>query len=139
MQILIVEHHLPLARAIMRGLEEEGIAAHLARDDAEADARIRSIAYAALLVDWRVPRRGGAPLVRSWRQEGVHTPVMMLMPSESVPDLVEGFDAGADDFLALPFSFADLLCKLRALQPGIRSAVRRSAHRGRRRSLAEPV
>src|SRR5438105_3843018 len=70
MQILLLEHHLPLARAVMRGLEEEGIAAHLARDDAEGDARVRSIAYAALLVDWRVPRRGGAALVRSWRQEG---------------------------------------------------------------------
>jgi DNA-binding response OmpR family regulator len=136
MQVLLVEHHLPLARAIMRGLEEEGIDAHLARNDAEADARVRSIAYDALLVDWRVPQRGGAALVHSWRQDGVRAPVLMLMPSESVPDLVEGCAAGADDFLPLPFSFADLLGRLRALQPGTASV----AHKGsnsRRRSLAE--
>jgi two-component system OmpR family response regulator len=144
MHVLLVEHHLPLAKAIMRGLEEEGIDAHLARNDAEGEARARSIAYAALLVDWRVPHRGGAALVRAWRQDGVRTPTIMLMPSGSVPDLVEGFDAGADDFLAMPFSFADLLARLRALQPAAwpasqRLASQRLARSALAQSLAEPV
>ena len=138
MQVLLVEHHLPLARAIMRGLEEEGIDAHLARNDSEADARGRSISYDALLVDWRVPQRGGAALVHGWRQDGVRAPVLLLMPSESVPDLVEGCAAGADDFLPLPFSFADLLGRLRTLQPGTTSLASRKSN-GRRRSLAETM
>jgi two-component system OmpR family response regulator len=137
MQILLVEHHLQLARALMRGLEEEGIDAHLARDDAEGEARARSIAYAALLVDWRIPQRGGAALVRRWRQDGVHAPILMLMPTQSVPDLVQGFDAGADDFLPLPFSFADLLARLRSLRPADWPVADRFAHSSRRRSLAE--
>jgi two-component system OmpR family response regulator len=139
MHVLLVEHHLPLAKAVMRGLEEEGIDAHLARNDAEGEARSRSIAYAALLVDWRIPQRGGAALVRSWRQDGVQTPVLMLMPSGSVPDLVEGFDAGADDFLAMPFSFADLLGRLRALKATTWPVSDRFARVSRRRSLAEPA
>jgi DNA-binding response OmpR family regulator len=131
MQVLLVEHHLYLAKALIRGLEEEGIDAHLARDDSEGDARAHAIAYAALIVDWRVPRQGGASLVRTWRQDGVHAPVIMLMPSVSVPDLVDGCNAGADDFLPLPFSFADLLARLRALRPGCWPASPRFARRTR--------
>jgi DNA-binding response OmpR family regulator len=114
MPILLVEHYLPLARALRRGLEEEGIVTHLARDDVEADAQARAVPYAAVLVDWNLPGKGGAALVRGWRRDGMTAPVLMFLPSANDADLLHGLDAGADDFLPLPFSFADLLARLRA-------------------------
>jgi two-component system OmpR family response regulator len=114
MTILLVEHYPPLAKALVRGLAEEGIAAQVARDDMEADVRARAIPYAALVVDWKVPRRGGAALVRSWRQVGITAPVLLLVPSGSDADRLAGLAAGADETLPLPFSFEHFLARLRA-------------------------
>jgi DNA-binding response OmpR family regulator len=63
MHVLLAEPHLPLAKPLIRGLAEEGIAADLARDGDEADALARSGTYDALLVNWRLPRHGGAEMV----------------------------------------------------------------------------
>jgi DNA-binding response OmpR family regulator len=118
MSVLLVEPSVPLARAVLRGLEEEGIAAQLARDDTEADARVRAGGYRAVIVDWQVPRVGGVALVRSWRRAGLAVPVLLLLPSAAGADLAQGVDAGADAVLPLPFAFADLLARLRAwVQP----------------------
>jgi two-component system OmpR family response regulator len=114
MTILLVEPYSPLARALVRGLEEEGITAHVARDDVEADVRARTMPYAALLVNWNVPRKGGAALVRGWRQGGLAAPIFLFVPSPGDADRLLGFAAGADEVLALPFSFADLLARLRS-------------------------
>jgi DNA-binding response OmpR family regulator len=111
--VLLVEHYSPLARPVLRGLEEEGIAAHLAGDDLEADALARTFPYAALLIDWRIPRAGGAALVRNLRRDGLTTPVLMFLPTASSADLVEAVDAGVDEFLPLPFSLEDLLARVR--------------------------
>jgi DNA-binding response OmpR family regulator len=112
--ILLVEHHLPLANAVIRGLAEEGIDVHLAQTDVDAEARALSTPYALLVVDWHLPRQGGAALVRRWRQAGINTPVLMLLPWANGADVVEASLAGADDFLPLPFSFGDLLMRVRS-------------------------
>ncbi len=112
--ILLVEHHGPLARALLRAFEEEGIVAHRAGDDVEGDALARSIPYAAVVIDWKVPRAGAAALVRGWRRDGLTVPVLLLLPAGTVATLLEGLDAGADDFLPLPFSLDELLARLRA-------------------------
>jgi two-component system response regulator QseB len=114
MAILLVEHYLPLAKALMRGLEEEGIVTHLAREDVQAAARARSMEYAAMVVDWNIPRNGGTTLVRRLRQDGVKAPVVLLVRSTVETDPVQATDAGADDILPVPFSFADLLARLRS-------------------------
>src|SRR5262245_56486553 len=114
MPILLVEHYLPLAKPLMRGLAEEGIVAHLARTDVEGDARARALCYAAVVVDWHVPRSGGVALIQGWRRAGLTVPVLLLVPSASDADLQQGADAGADDTLPLPFSFEELLARLRA-------------------------
>jgi DNA-binding response OmpR family regulator len=114
MTILLVEHYTPLARALVRGLAEEGITAHVARDDVEADVRARTLPYEALLVDWNVPRKGGAALVRGWRWSGLAAPILMFVPSTGDADRLLGLTAGADDVLPLPFSFDDLLARLRS-------------------------
>jgi two-component system OmpR family response regulator len=117
MTILLVEPYPPLSRALVRGLAEEGITAHVARDDVEADLRARSMPYAALLVDWNVPRKGGAALVRGWRQSGLAAPIFLFVPSAGDADRLLGVAAGADEVLPLPFSFGDLLARLRSWLP----------------------
>jgi two-component system response regulator BasR len=112
--ILLLEPYRLLAKPLVRGLAEEGIVAHVARSDAEADARMRATSYAAVVVDWNVHRQGSAALVRRWRQDGVTVPVLMLVPSGSDAELLAARAAGADSALPLLFSFADLLTHLRA-------------------------
>jgi DNA-binding response OmpR family regulator len=111
--ILLVEHYSLLAKPLMRGLEEEGIVTHLARSDAEGDARVRATPYAAVVVDWHIPRQGGAALVRSWRRAGLTVPVLALLSSADEADCLLGLAAGADAVLPMPFTFADLLARVR--------------------------
>jgi DNA-binding response OmpR family regulator len=135
--ILLVEHYLPLARPLVRGLEEEGIVTHLARDDAEAATLARTTLYAALVVDWNIPRHGGAALVRAWRRDGLAVPVLLLMSVASEANLRQGRAAGADAFLPLPFPFADLVGRLRGW---IASGPTRLAEpRPKDHSLSKPV
>lgn len=115
MHVLLVEPHLALAKPLLRGLREEGIAADLARDADEARPLARPGAYDALLVNWRLPH-GGARLVRALRDGGVATPVLMFVPSDDIGHRLEAAAAGADDCLPLPFPFAELLDRLRALR-----------------------
>jgi two-component system response regulator BasR len=114
MAILVVEDYLPLARPLLRGLQEEGLAVHLARDDEEGDTLARTGGYDAVVVDWNIPRSGGAALVRRWRDDGLAIPVLLLLPSASPAAVRQGLDAGADHCLPLPFAFADLLARVRA-------------------------
>jgi two-component system OmpR family response regulator len=120
--ILLVEHYRPLAKPLLRGLEDEGVVAHLARTDGEAQERALSCPYAAVVVNWSVPRQGGVELVRSWRAAGVATPALLLVPSAEEPYVLEGLDAGADDFLPLPFSFRELLARLRTWTRPLRAS-----------------
>jgi two-component system response regulator QseB len=112
--VLLVVAYPPLARALVQGLEEEGIVTHLATTDLEADARLRTTRYAAVVVAWNIPREGGPALVRGWRNEGLAVPVLMLIPSTNGSTLFRAVEAGVDDFLPLPFPFVDLLARLRA-------------------------
>jgi DNA-binding response OmpR family regulator len=117
MPVLLVEHYPHLARALLRGLQEEGIVTHWVRDDGEADLRVRTASYSAALVNWNIPRTGGADLVRRWRQSGLAFLVLMFVPSAGDADRLTALAAGADDILPLPFSFGDLLARLRNRLP----------------------
>jgi DNA-binding response OmpR family regulator len=128
--ILLVEHYRPLAKPLLRGLEEEGVVAHHARNDGEAEERVRSHSYAAVVVNWSIPRQGGVELVRGWRRAGVATPVLLLVPSADEAYVLEGLDAGADDFLPLPFSFQELLARLRTWTRPLRASSTGAARRG---------
>lgn len=113
MQILLAEHHLSLAKPLLRGLQEEGFQADLARDDAEANQQIHSTPYAALLVNWKLPRLGALPLVQTWRESGLLIPIFLLISSPSQEEIRQGLDAGANGFLPVPFPFSELLALLR--------------------------
>ncbi|HXV58308.1 MAG TPA: response regulator transcription factor [Gaiellaceae bacterium] len=115
MRILVVEDEPKMANLLRRGLAEEGHAADLARSGADALWMARATAYDAVVLDVMLPGPDGMEVCRRLREAGVWAPVLMLTARDAVEDRVAGLDAGADDYLPKPFSFAELLARLRAL------------------------
>jgi two-component system OmpR family response regulator len=112
---LVVEDELKMAALIRRGLVEEGYAADVARTGEDAIQMARATAYDVIMLDVMLPDLDGFSVCRELRTSGVWTPILMLTARERVEDRVAGLDAGADDYLTKPFSFAELLARLRAL------------------------
>jgi two-component system, OmpR family, response regulator len=112
---LIVEDELKMAALIRRGLTEEGYAADVARTGDDALWMARAAPYDVIVLDVMLPGRDGFAVCRELRDNGVWTPILMLTARDSVEDRVGGLDSGADDYLTKPFSFAELLARLRAL------------------------
>jgi two-component system, OmpR family, response regulator len=112
---LIVEDELKMAALLRRGLVEESYAADVARTGEDALRMARSTAYDAIVLDVMLPGLDGFGVCRELRSSGVWTPILMLTARDDVLDRVAGLDAGADDYLTKPFSFAELLARLRAL------------------------
>jgi two-component system OmpR family response regulator len=115
MRALVVEDELKLAALIRRGLVEEGYAADVARTGEEALWMARATPYDAIVLDLMLPGRDGLEVCRSLRESGVWSPILMLTARDGIEDRVSGLDSGADDYLSKPFSFAELLARLRAL------------------------
>lgn len=115
MRVLLVEDHKPLARSLRRGLEEEGYAVDLAEDGEVADYKARATGYDVVILDIMLPKIDGLTLLKKWREDGVKTHVLMLTAKDTTLDKVTGLDYGADDYLAKPFQFDELLARLRAL------------------------
>ena len=115
MRALVVEDEVKMAALIRRGLVEEGYAADIARTGEDALWMASSTAYDAILLDVMLPGRDGFDVCRELREKGVWTPILMLTARDGVDDRVAGLDSGADDYLTKPFSFAELLARLRAL------------------------
>ncbi len=100
---------------IRRGLSEAGFAVDVASDGDAGLELALSHAYDAVVLDLGLPGRDGLELLRVLRARGRATPVLILTAREAVEERVRGLDAGADDYLAKPFAFAELLARLRAL------------------------
>ena len=115
MRALVVEDEVKMAALIRRGLVEEGYAADVARTGEEALWMARATPYDAIVLDVMLPGRNGLEVCRSLRESGVWAPILMLTALDGVEDKVSGLDSGADDYLSKPFSFAELLARLRAL------------------------
>jgi two-component system OmpR family response regulator len=115
MRTLVVEDEPKMAALIQRGLVEEGYAADVARTGEEALWRARATPYDAIVLDVMLPGRSGLDVCRELRESGVWSPILMLTARDGVEDKVSGLDSGADDYLSKPFSFAELLARLRAL------------------------
>jgi two-component system, OmpR family, response regulator MprA len=123
MKLLVVEDEARMLELLRRGLTEEGHSVMCARDGSEAWEFASHYEFDAVVLDVMMPRMNGIDLARRLRQHRNTTPVLMLTAKDSVPDIVRGLDAGADDYLTKPFTFDELMARLRALQ-------RRSASRG---------
>ena len=104
-----------MAALLRRGLVEEGYATDVARTGEDALRMARSTAYDAIVLDVMLPGLDGFGVCRELRSSGVWTPILMLTARDDVLDRVAGLDAGSDDYLTKPFSFAELLARLRAL------------------------
>ena len=115
MRVLIVEDEVKIARAIRRGLEHEGYATDVVATGEEAILRATENDYDAVVLDVRIPAPDGFAVCRQMRARNRWAPVLMLTARDSVEDRIRGLDAGADDYLVKPFSFGELLARLRAL------------------------
>jgi two-component system OmpR family response regulator len=115
MRVLVVEDELKMAGLLRRGLAEEGHAADLAATGEDALWLAKAHSYDAIVLDVMLPGVSGFETCRRLRNAGVWAPVLMLTARDAVEDRVTGLDVGADDYLTKPFSFSELLARLRAL------------------------
>ena len=115
MKVFVIEDEERLARLISRVLGEEGYAVETETNGRAALARALSGEFDLLVVDWMLPDLSGVQLVKRLRVAEVETPAIMLTARDQIEDKVEGLDAGADDYLAKPFAFPELLARARAL------------------------
>jgi DNA-binding response OmpR family regulator len=125
-KLLVVEDEPRMLELLRRGLTEEGHNVVCAVDGSEGWELARAYEFDAVVLDIMLPKMNGFELAKRLRQEHIATPVLMLTAKDSVPDVVRGLDAGADDYLTKPFSFSELLARLRAVQ---RRATSRSHNR----------
>jgi two-component system OmpR family response regulator len=115
MRVLVVEDDPKMAGLLRRGLLEEGHAPDIANLGDDALWMAKAVEYDAIVLDLLLPGIDGVEVCRRLRQDGVWSPILMLTARDGVEDRVAGLDAGADDYLPKPFSFAELLARLRAL------------------------
>jgi DNA-binding response OmpR family regulator len=115
MKILVVEDDSKVAGFIDHGLKEEGYIVDVASDGEEATMLAHANDYDIILLDLLLPKKNGFQVANELRREGRDTPILMLTSRDAVEDVVRGLDAGADDYLAKPFKFDELLARVRAL------------------------
>lgn len=122
--LLYVEDDQDIAEMTLEALSDVYRIDHVADGDTALQAALRN-RYDVMVIDRRLPGRDGASLVEAIRTARITTPILMLTALGTVPDRVEGLDAGANDYLTKPFDFDELLARLRALRRGFRAEGRR--------------
>jgi two-component system OmpR family response regulator len=115
LRVLVVEDEVKLAALLRRGLRGEGMGVDVAYTGEEALLRALATSYDAIVLDLMLPGCDGFEVCRRLRAEEVWSPTLMLTALDDVESRVRGLDSGADDYLAKPFSFEELLARLRAL------------------------
>jgi len=115
MRILVVEDEPRMANVIARGLREQSYAVDVAQTGNDGLYQSSINDYDLILLDVLLPERDGFEVCRELRARGSATPILMLTARAAVDDRLTGFDAGADDYLTKPFSFRELLARVRAL------------------------
>lgn len=115
MRLLVIEDDEKIGAFVTRGLQQSGHSVDWAKTGDEGFRLAKSGSYDAAIVDWMLPGRDGISVIRRLRSERVVFPIIVLSARSSVEDRIEGLDAGADDYLTKPFSFAELVARLQAL------------------------
>jgi two-component system OmpR family response regulator len=115
MRILVVEDDKKIASFIIRGMEEAGFVVDHAEDGEDALHLALSESYDAAIMDVMLPKLDGLSIIERMRQRKILTPVIVLSAKRSVDDRVRGLQTGGDDYLIKPFSFSELLARVRAL------------------------
>ncbi len=114
MRILVVEDEQGIANFLRDGLREEGYAVDVATNGDDGLAAVRLNEYDLLLVDWMLPGISGVELCRLFRKRDTTTPIILLSARDSTEDVVFGLDSGVNDYVRKPFSFDELLARIRA-------------------------
>ena len=115
MRILVVEDDAPLASILLRTLREESYAVDHAPDGQEAEWLAFENPYDLIILDLMLPRKNGMEVLKTLRDGGLATPVLILTARDAKEDVVKGLDRGADDYLTKPFNLDELLARVRAL------------------------
>ena len=114
MDILVVEDDERVARFLVRGLDEEGFKTTLCSDGQDALETGLGHPFDIILLDWSLPDMDGLTILERWRENGVIAPVIMVTARTGIDNTVMGLDHGADDYIEKPFSFEELLARIRA-------------------------
>jgi len=115
MRILVVEDEAKTADYLKRGLEESGYRVEVARNGVDGKHLIEEEPFDLVILDVMLPGLDGWQLVQVVRKRSTHTPVLFLTARDAVEDRVRGLELGADDYLVKPFSYAELLARVRTL------------------------
>jgi DNA-binding response OmpR family regulator len=115
MRVLVIEDEPDIAQFINQGLDEAGYAVDLAKDGAAGLDYFLAVEYDLILLDIMLPKIDGLHLLQELRSRNMQTPVLVLTARDGIDDRIKGLDAGADDYLVKPFSFSELLARMRAL------------------------
>jgi DNA-binding response OmpR family regulator len=115
MNILVVEDELEMSQLLVRGLQEEAHEVMAAYDGPSALRLTENGGFDLVLLDVMLPGLSGLEVAQQLRRRSEQVPVLMLTARDTLPDIVKGLDAGADDYLTKPFSFVELLARVRAL------------------------
>lgn len=114
-RLLVIEDEDEIADFLVRGLREEGYIVERAATGEDGWHHLKAGGWDVVLLDWYLPGSDGLSLLHRYRQTGQTTPVLFLTARDAVSDRVKGLDAGADDYLCKPFSFEELLARVRSL------------------------
>jgi DNA-binding response OmpR family regulator len=125
MKILVIEDEPKLNKALTEGLKARGVTTDAAFDGVEGENLARLHAYDVIILDVMMPKRDGITVCRGLRAHGIQTPILFLTARDTVEDKVAGLDFGADDYLVKPFSFEELMARVRTL---LRRAPRTVTH-----------
>jgi heavy metal response regulator len=115
MRLLVVEDEKKVASFIKQGLEEEGYAVDVAQDGEEGLAMALDRVHDLIILDIGLPKKDGLQVLHELQKQSIPTPVLLLTVRATIEDKVIGLDSGADDYLAKPFAFQELVARVRAL------------------------
>lgn len=115
MKVLIVEDEHKIADSIQKGLKQEGFSVDKAYDGETGYDLASTEDYDVIVLDWMMPFLSGIEILAKLRHEDINTPILMLTARSQVGDKVTGLDSGADDYLAKPFDFSELVARIKAL------------------------
>ncbi|HXJ83993.1 MAG TPA: response regulator transcription factor [Candidatus Methylomirabilis sp.] len=115
MRVLIVEDDRKAAQLLAKGLREERFVVDIAHEGETGDEMASANDYDLIILDWLLPDKPGIRVCSDLRSQGVSAPILMLTARDALEDRVRGLNTGADDYLAKPFAFAELLARIHAL------------------------
>jgi DNA-binding response OmpR family regulator len=114
-RILVIEDEVKIGNALQEGLQAEQYGVVRAHTGEEGFYLVQTESFDLVILDVMLPGRSGLEILKTMRQHGLRTPVLMLTARDAIEDRVRGLDTGADDYLSKPFAFPELLARIRAL------------------------